>query len=182
MTSTSSVDVPGALLLATDFAAAKHRGQRRSDDSPYINHPIAVATLLAVEGGVADVDLLCAAVLHDTLGHTHTTTDEIAGLLNSAVANLVLEVTDQQSLPQAERELLQIDTVTRLSVGARLIKLADICCNLTELLQRQPLLWTLARKQACFDSAARTLAALRGTHPALEARLDALLARRIELY
>ena len=40
------------LLMALEFAAEKHRHQRRKDAaaSPYINHPIAVATALAVEG------------------------------------------------------------------------------------------------------------------------------------
>ncbi len=44
---------PAPLLSALAFAADKHRDQRRqgADASPYINHPIAVATVLAVEGG-----------------------------------------------------------------------------------------------------------------------------------
>jgi GTP diphosphokinase / guanosine-3',5'-bis(diphosphate) 3'-diphosphatase len=48
------------LLIALEFAAHKHRDQRRKDASasPYINHPIALARLLAVEGGVTDVKTL----------------------------------------------------------------------------------------------------------------------------
>ena len=58
---------PGSLLEAIDFAAHKHRRQRRkdADGSPYINHPIAVARVLAVEAGVTDASTLLAAVLHD---------------------------------------------------------------------------------------------------------------------
>lgn len=56
------------LLDAIAFAAHKHRDQRRKDEqaSPYINHPIALARVLAVEGGVTDRLALLGAVLHDT--------------------------------------------------------------------------------------------------------------------
>jgi (p)ppGpp synthase/HD superfamily hydrolase len=42
-----------ALVQAVAFAADKHRNQRRKDAeaSPYINHPIALANVLANEGG-----------------------------------------------------------------------------------------------------------------------------------
>lgn len=58
----------GALARAVAFAADKHRNQRRkdADASPYINHPIALANVLANEGGVCDITVLCAAVLHSS--------------------------------------------------------------------------------------------------------------------
>jgi guanosine-3',5'-bis(diphosphate) 3'-pyrophosphohydrolase len=62
-------------LRSAAFAARKHRLQKRkdADASPYINHPIEVAAILAGEGGVTDVLTLAAAVLHDTLEDTETT-------------------------------------------------------------------------------------------------------------
>lgn len=50
-----------------NFAAEKHRDQRRKDphESPYINHPIGVANILASEGNVTDLEVLMAAILHD---------------------------------------------------------------------------------------------------------------------
>ena len=58
------------LLTAISYAAHKHRAQRRKDAeaSPYINHPLALAHVLATEGRVTDVKTLIAAVLHDR-GH-----------------------------------------------------------------------------------------------------------------
>jgi guanosine-3',5'-bis(diphosphate) 3'-pyrophosphohydrolase len=49
-----------ALLDAVMFAADRHKNQRRKDAeaSPYINHPIALAHLLATTGGVHDIDVL----------------------------------------------------------------------------------------------------------------------------
>ena len=57
-----------AVLDAAHFAALKHRKQRRkdADASPYINHPLALARTLAA-GGVIDTEVLCAALLHDTV-------------------------------------------------------------------------------------------------------------------
>ena len=73
----------GAFVRAVAFAADKHRKQRRKDTdaSPNINHPIALANVLANEGGVDDVTVLCAAVLHDTTEDTETTAEEVQALL-----------------------------------------------------------------------------------------------------
>jgi guanosine-3',5'-bis(diphosphate) 3'-pyrophosphohydrolase len=56
---------------AAYFAAIKHTGQLRknANNEPYINHPLHVASLIA-ESGVFDDNILCAAVLHDTLEDT----------------------------------------------------------------------------------------------------------------
>ena len=89
---------PQALLLeAIAFAADKHRNQRRKDAeaSPYINHPIALASLLKREG-VDDVAVLCAALLHDTIEDTNTTADELRVRFGEVITSVVLEVTDDK--------------------------------------------------------------------------------------
>lgn len=97
---------PARLLRAIAFAADKHRDQRRKDAkaSPYINHPIAVATVLAVEGGVSDEAALLAAVLHDTVEDIQTTFAELEEHFGPDVAGLVRELTDNKSLEKAERK------------------------------------------------------------------------------
>jgi len=67
------------VIRAADFAAKKHKDQRRKDPekTPYINHPLGVAAILAEEGGVDDPVVLVAAILHDTVEDTHTTLEEI---------------------------------------------------------------------------------------------------------
>src|ERR1039458_4910502 len=79
------------LLMALAFAAEKHRHQRRKDAaaSPYINHPIAVANTLAVEGRVTDEAILLAACLHDTVEDTQTTFEEIEETFGTEVSSLV---------------------------------------------------------------------------------------------
>ncbi len=63
------------VLRAASFAAHKHRDQRRKDHgaSPYINHPLSLASILAEAGAVTDAATLCAALLHDTIEDTQTT-------------------------------------------------------------------------------------------------------------
>ncbi len=82
------------------FAAGKHQGQVRKDEnhSPYITHPIAVAQAIAEIGQVADLLVLKAAILHDTIEDTQTTEEEIRQAFGQDVLEVVLEVTDDKSL------------------------------------------------------------------------------------
>src|SRR5881392_95982 len=120
----------GLLLKATAFAAEKHRNQRRKDvdASPYINHPIALASLLK-EHGVDDTAVLCAALLHDTIEDTNTTADELRVAFGEVITAVVLEVTDDKNLDKAERKRLQVQHARALSHRAKLVKLADKICN-----------------------------------------------------
>src|SRR4051794_38560648 len=94
------------VLKAAEFAAEKHRMQRRKDvdASPYINHPLALANILISEGHVEDPDVLVAALLHDTVEDTDTTTDELEQEFGKRIAEIVAEVTDDKSLPKEERK------------------------------------------------------------------------------
>lgn len=170
----------GTFVKALAFAADKHRKQKRkgTDASPYINHPIALVDVLVNEGGVTDMTVLCAAVLHDTVEDTQTTPQELAELFGEQVAGIVMEVTDDKSLGKPERKRLQIEHAPHLSHEARLVKLADKICNLRDVLSAPPAGWPTERKQEYFDWAAAVVAGMRGAHPELEARFDAVLARR----
>jgi len=173
----------GEFIRAVAFAAEKHRDQRRKDAhaSPYINHPLALANVLANEGGIADINVLCAAVLHDTVEDTNTTFEEIDKEFGPSIAALVREMTDDKSLPKQTRKQLQIDHAHQASANAKLIKLADKICNLRDILRSPPAEWDHNRKIEYFSWAENVVAGLRGTHPDLEAEFDAVLALRSEL-
>lgn len=162
------------LLRALAFAAHKHRDQRRKDAeaSPYINHPIALAEVLAREGGVADIEVLAAALLHDTIEDTDTTVDELRREFGERIAGIVVEVTDDTQLPKADRKRLQIEHSASLSPGARLVKLADKICNLRDVAGRPPAKWDLQRRQEYFEWAKKVIDGFRGSHVALEAAFD----------
>lgn len=164
----------GQLLNAIRFSADKHRNQRRKDNakSPYINHPIEVVQLLWDVGSVRDVDVLLAAILHDTIEDTHTRPEEIRDAFGPDVLSLVLEVTDDKSLPKAERKRLQIESALHKSVGAKLVKLADKCCNVRDLLTLPPENWSLERRREYLLWTEQVVAGLRGTNEALEEYYD----------
>ena len=168
------------LLKALAFAAHKHRDQRRkdADASPYINHPIALADVLVNEGGVSDVEVVCAALLHDTVEDTATTPQELADAFGPRIARIVAEVTDDKRLPKAERKRLQIEHAPHISREAKLVKLADKLCNLRDVADRPPAGWSLERRQEYFDWARQVIDGLRGTHARLEAAFDAACAGR----
>ena len=163
------------LVSAAAFAAEKHRNQRRkdADASPYINHPISLANVLANEAGIADVQIIAAALLHDTIEDTDTTAEELRVLFGNEIAGIVLEVTDDKSLPKAERKRLQIEHAPHLGHRAKQIKLADKICNLRDIRRAPPADWSLERRREYFDWASRVVDGLRGTHSGLESLFDA---------
>ena len=168
------------LLKALAFAAHKHRDQRRkdADASPYINHPIALADVLVNEGGVTDVEVLCAALLHDTVEDTATTHEELVDEFGSRIARIVAEVTDDKRLPKSERKRLQVEHAPHISHEAKLVKLADKLANLRDVAERPPAGWELQRRREYFDWAKQVIDGLRGAHPRLERAFDAAYARR----
>ena len=168
------------LIDALAFAADKHRTQRRKDPeaSPYINHPIALARVLSVEGRVRDVKVLAAAVLHDTLEDTKTTYEELHERFGPAIAGIVREVTDDKTLLPAERKRLQIEHASELSKRARLVKLADKISNLRDLTLNAPSEWSLQRRRDYFDWAKKVIDKVRGTNKRLERAFDDAYAGR----
>jgi GTP diphosphokinase / guanosine-3',5'-bis(diphosphate) 3'-diphosphatase len=168
------------VLQALAFAADRHRDQRRKDAaaSPYINHPIALANVLVREGEVTDSGVLAAALLHDTVEDTQTTPAELRAAFGPAIAAIVEEVTDDKSLPKAERKRLQVEHAATMSREAKLVKLADKICNLRDMADHPPAKWDLARRREYFEWAKAVIDGLRGAHPKLEALFDAAYARR----
>ncbi len=162
------------LVRAIAFASEKHSSQRRKDaaESPYINHPIALVDVLANEGNVTNIDTLCAAALHDTIEDTATTADELKSIFGEKITSIVLELTDDKSLPKHVRKEKQIEHAPHCSPEAKLVKLADKICNLRNIITAPPAEWSAERKQEYFDWAARAIRGIRGTHLVLENVFD----------
>ena len=167
------------LLSALKYAADKHCHQRRkgADASPYINHPIAVAELLWRIGSVRDLTTIVAALLHDTLEDTDATPGEIAALFGAEVLALVQEVSDDKTLPKAERKRLQIATAHHKSPQAKLIKLADKISNVTDIGNSPPVDWSHERRLNYLEWSDKVVFGLRGVNPALEAYYDDAIRR-----
>jgi len=170
------------LLKALTFAARKHRDQRRKDAraSPYINHPIALADVLVNEAGVTDVDVLCAALLHDTIEDTETTPGELEREFGRDIADIVVELTDNKMLKKRTRKRMQIAHAASASRQAKLVKLADKICNLRDITARPPASWGVERRREYFDWAKTVVDRLRGADAKLEAAFDRAYALRPE--
>ena len=169
----------GLLLRAVEFSAEKHRGQRRKgvDATPYINHPIEVATMLANVAGVRNLATLIAAVLHDTIEDTHASPEELEAVFGPEIRLLVQEVTDDKSLPKAERKRLQVEHAPQLSPSAKLIKLADKVSNVRDVTDRPPSDWSVERRREYLEWAERVVVGCRGVNSTLESRFEETLRR-----
>ena len=166
------------LLEAASFAAQRHTGHKRkgSAGEPYINHPIEVANLIADVGSVEDMDVLIAAILHDTVEDTGTKKEEIAQRFGERVSEIVAEVTDDKSLPKQERKRLQIEHASHLSPEAKLVKLGDKISNIRDVTNNPPADWDVKRRGEYLEWGEQVVAGLRGINPGLETLFDEAVA------
>jgi len=163
-----------ALMRALDYAAKRHVDQRRKGASakPYINHLAEVAHLLADATGGKDTNLVIAGLLHDAIEDTGATRDGIADAFGEDVAALVAAVTDDKSLPKAERKRLQVETAPGKPDRARLLKIADKISNLRDIAADPPKDWPHERKRDYIDWASRVVDGCRGLDAGLERQFD----------
>lgn len=170
-----------SLSRALMFAALKHSKQRRKGVSaePYVNHVAEVALLVAEATGGRDVTAVLAALLHDTIEDTGTTREELEREFGGDVAAVVVEVTDDKSLPKQERKRLQVERAAHKSDRAKLVKIADKTSNLRSILASPPVGWDVSRRREYFDWALRVVAGCRGVSPLLETWFDEAYAAGI---
>lgn len=160
------------LVTAFHFAATQHSGQRRKnkEQSPYINHPIEVCYLLC-ETGVADINTLVAAVLHDTIEDTATNYNDLVDIFGQKVADIVKECSDDKSLPKVERKKLQIEHAKEVSPEAKQVKMADKYSNLKDLLVNPPESWSPEIVKGYMYWAYAVFQNLKGVNHALELKM-----------
>jgi len=167
------------IFQACVFAANKHQDQIRKDQegSPYITHPLFVAQVIWQIGGVADTNILVAAILHDTIEDTKTTPAELHKTFGKTILDIVLEVTDDKSLPKPERKRLQAVHAPNMTYPARIIKWGDKFVNCRDILKSPPKDWTLERRRNYIQWNADVLYRIRGANHALEAAFDEILKK-----
>jgi len=169
---------PTTLVRAVAFSAHKHRSQRRKDrqQTPYINHPIDLIAVLAIEAGITDERVLVAALLHDTVEDTDTSFEELEEVFGSAVAGLVRELSDDKNLPKDERKRLQIEHAKHASSEAKCLKIADKICNVRDITHEPHAYWSIERRQEYLDLAESVVAECRRDSAELEALFDEAVA------
>jgi guanosine-3',5'-bis(diphosphate) 3'-pyrophosphohydrolase len=159
---------------AAELAAHRHNGMARKGrgSEPYINHLAEVANLLAAATDGADAELVAAAWLHDSIEDTGTTREELVQKFSERVASLVVECTDDMSLPKSERRRLQVVHAPHKSSGAKLIKIADKISNIRARILPDPSTEERDDLADYTDWAEQVVAGCRGGNAWLDATFD----------
>ena len=119
------------------FAAEHHEGQKRLSGEDFIEHPLAVAQILADLG--LDTTTLEAALLHDTVEDTDVSVADLESGFGPEVSRIVDGLTKLDALSFRSREHEQAENVRKMIVAMAgdirvlLIKLADRLHNMRTL-------------------------------------------------
>jgi hypothetical protein len=92
------------------------------------------------------------------------------------VAALVREVTDDKSLPKAQRKQLQVEHAPGSSSRAKQLKIADKICNVRDIAVSPPANWPLQRRLEYLEWAEKAVAGCRGVSSQLEKAFDSAIA------
>jgi GTP pyrophosphokinase len=128
---------PAWLRGAYELADAAHDGQKRASGEHYIEHPIAVARILA--DMEMDRATIAAALLHDVVEDTVVTSEEVAARFGPEVAQLVDGVTKLTQIPYQSKEDAQVENLRKMfmamakDIRVIIVKLADRLHNMRTL-------------------------------------------------
>jgi guanosine-3',5'-bis(diphosphate) 3'-pyrophosphohydrolase len=163
---------------AAALAARRHAGQQRKgrDEEPYVNHLAEVANILAAACDGADAELVAAGWLHDAIEDTDTAADELAERFGHRIADLVVEVTDDMTLPKSERRAVQVIAAPGKSAGAKQIKIADKISNIRARIFFEPDLEQQLELMEYLGWAEQVVAGCRGVNAKLDALFDETVA------
>jgi (p)ppGpp synthase/HD superfamily hydrolase len=172
-----------SVMRAANLAAKWHTHQRRKGaaQGPYANHLIEVGSLVTEATSGTDTNAIIAALLHDTIEDQGVTAEMIANEFGKDVADIVLEVTDDKTLPKAERKRKQVESAPKKSREAKLIKLADKTSNLRAVANSPALDWSVERRLEYVEWAKSVVVGVRGTSPWLEEQFDEAADQAVRL-
>ena len=118
---------------AIEFATKAHEGQfRKGTKRPYIVHPVEVADIVTTM--TQDEEVICAAVLHDTIEDCDGVTAEVlAERFGERVAALVQHESEDKSKTWEERKSATIQRMGRVDREVQMIALADKLSNMRDI-------------------------------------------------
>jgi len=145
----------GALADAVSFAIRWHGDQTRPAGEPYVEHLQEATAFLAFGAGVADVEVLRAAVLHDVVEDTPCTLAEIRAAFGDRVATLVDWVT------KSDDRAAYLTRLRSAPSDAVLVKLADRASNVQRL-DTHP---RVPKQRSYYAETVRSIVPLAESHP-----------------
>ncbi|HVR46212.1 MAG TPA: bifunctional (p)ppGpp synthetase/guanosine-3',5'-bis(diphosphate) 3'-pyrophosphohydrolase [Candidatus Binatia bacterium] len=131
-----------ALMRGYEVAVAAHEGQRRASGESFVEHPLAVAGILAdLE---MDHQTIAAALLHDVVEDTSITNDQVTAQFGDEISRLVDGVTKLTRIPYQSKEDAQVENLRKMflamakDIRVIIIKLADRLHNMRTLASLPP--------------------------------------------
>ncbi|MBV8150078.1 MAG: bifunctional (p)ppGpp synthetase/guanosine-3',5'-bis(diphosphate) 3'-pyrophosphohydrolase, partial [Candidatus Eremiobacteraeota bacterium] len=127
----------GWLRAVYDLADQAHGDQKRASGEAYIEHPLAVAEILAELE--MDRATIAAALLHDVVEDTVVTSEEVAAKFGPEIAQLVEGVTKLTRIPYQSKVDAQVENLRKMflamakDIRVIIIKLADRLHNMRTL-------------------------------------------------
>lgn len=166
------------IVTAIELAARWHREEKKKGtEEPYIYHLIEVAGLVSRASDGADPDLAVAAILHDAIEHQDVPPELIQAFFGADVASLVTGMTDDKSVPAAERSALEILAAAGWTERLKLLRFADKISNLRALAARSPADWSVKRRLSYIANARAVVAAMGPVHSGLRELFDTAAAQ-----
>ncbi len=130
------------LMRVYEVADQAHEGQRRASGESYIEHPLAVAGILAdLE---MDRQTIAAAILHDVVEDTSITAEQVSAQFGEEIGALVEGVTKLTRIPYQSKEEAQVENLRKMfmamakDIRVIIIKLADRLHNMRTLASLPP--------------------------------------------
>lgn len=163
------------------FAAKKHQGKNRqhSHQEPYICYPLTVTHTMMLEGKVRDVDVLIAAVLHDTAPNKEVAVlQEIESVFGSKVAHLVEELSAYPVSAKKQKQDALLSHAQDQSELAAQVQLGVLLYSVQELIDNPPAQWTQEQKDHYVAFAEAVMQKLPESQPAMGQALES----SIQLY
>jgi (p)ppGpp synthase/HD superfamily hydrolase len=154
----NSIDDVIKATRAFGMATKAHKGQFRDETKvePYINHPLRVALILTEELHKYDVDLICAALLHDTIeksssNNNNTVYEDHLREFGEPVYSIVHAVTKPKIREEERGKLLDeyFQNITKSSEAIRYVKIADQLDNIRSLKNSNHKYKVLRYKEVC---------------------------------
>ncbi len=137
------------ILDAISYAAIAHKDQKRKyTNEPYIVHPLEVVKILDtylyhpdISDDTSTEEMFIAAILHDVVEDTEVTMDDIFKYFGPNVWGLVYWLTDEYpetGWNRAKRKQYDRDRIAAAPRAAKLIKLADLISNTSDITEHDP--------------------------------------------
>lgn len=128
---------------ALSYAVKAHKGQTRSDGSPYVKHPERVAAFVKKFKKSHNLDaLISAAYLHDTVEDTDTTHEDLEKMFGGLIASMVKELTsDNDKIAKVGKDNYLADKMAKMSSWALVVKLADRLDNVQDIATAKTPAW-----------------------------------------